>query len=162
MRIISSVYDLTDISKPSESLSFLENNLQVKLPGRSKKAKMEYFPINNEAFVKSVIDEAIKQELPSPLHFLFSMHLYYKEKNRRSKDWLSLVNMWLTNGKYDKTKQQEKKIILFYNGNEYTGIWNYQDRMIEVSSDDIVFTDIDSEKMANLVARDKIKLVGVI
>jgi hypothetical protein len=33
------------------------------------------------------------------------MYEYSKEKYRKSKDWLSLVNMWLMTGKYDKTKE---------------------------------------------------------
>jgi len=159
MRLISSSFDVENVKTPSQSLAFLYDVLHVKRKTQEPKTKMQLFPIDDEKFIYAALSAAIEQNLFSPLHFIFSMYEYYKEKNRKSKDWLSLVNMWLMNGKYDKTKEYSKTITLQYKNDSYVGTWNYLENTID--ADDIVFTDISCEKMANLIATQKIKMNGV-
>lgn len=157
MKLISSVYNLEHITMPSESFNYLMEILKVKEP-KKKITKMTLFPIDDVEFIEKTINSAIELDFYSPLHFFFTIYNFYIEKNRKSKEWENLVNLWLTNNKYNGKIKHSLKIELIFEGISYVGIWNNKTR--EIETDSILFTDITTKKLAKLISIGNLKMYG--
>ena len=159
MTLISSSYDLKHITTPSESFNYLVATLKVQEP-KKKMDQLIYFPHDNAEFVEKIINSAIDRGFNSPLHFFFTISNYYVEKNKKNRDWESLVNLWLTNNKYNGHIKQSLLIDLQFQGINYVGTWDRENNKIETET--TVFSDITTNILAKLIVKGELKMHGIL
>lgn len=159
MSLISSKFDVLDVSKPSESLEYLKEKLKVSEP-KKKKLKAIAFPSGDASFVEKILNSAIELEFRCAMHFYFTFLNFYKGNGAKNKDWESVANTWLSNGRYDSKKDRSFKFKMMHDDIEYTGEWNQME--FEIDTDKTIFQDVDSTAIAKLIASGNIKPIGYI
>ena len=157
MSLISSKFNVENINFPSQGLEYLKVTLKVSEP-RKKLAKKIPYPSNDIKFIEEVLKSAKSLKFNNILHFYFSFAYFYKNKDIKNKDWKSIANLWLTNGRYDPISNRKISFEFIYKNNIYLGIWNQEEEIIE--TEELEFEDVDISVLANFIADDAIKPIG--
>ena len=157
MSLLSIKYNVDGVSTPSQSLGYLKDVLKVKEP-KKKKSKLSLFPRDDTKFIEDILRATITLNFSSPLHFYFYFYDYYKRKETKSKDWRGVANQWLLNGKYQYSGKEKYNFLI--DNNFYVGEWDYENKTIE--TEDILFEDVDENKIAELIVNGNVKQIGVI
>ena len=155
MSLISSKFNVKNINFPSQCLEYLKTTLKVCEPKRKIVKKIPY-PSNDVKFIEEVLKSAKSLQFNNVLHFYFSFSYFYK--NMKNKDWRSIANLWLTNGRYDSERSRKFSFEFIYENNIYVARWNQEDEVIE--TEELDFDDVDMLVLANFIADDAIKPIG--
>ncbi|WP_294965614.1 hypothetical protein [Sulfurimonas sp.] len=159
MSLISAKYDVENVNTPSESLNYLKKVLKVQEP-KKKRVKSTILPSDDVSLIADIIKAAISLEFNSALHFYFTFYNHYKKNETKNKDWRSVVNLWLTNGRYDPTQERDFKFEIEHEGSKYIGEWEQDNHKIETN--EVTFSDVDELEIAALIASNFLVPLGLL
>ncbi|PCI30895.1 MAG: hypothetical protein COB67_00125 [SAR324 cluster bacterium] len=163
MVLVSDKINLSSLKNPSDSYEYLFKLLKIEITEvKTPKKKNETFPINNKVFILNVLKSAHEHDFSNPIHFFYTIYNYYKSNGTKKHDWNSVINNWLINGKYDKTKETSIKLAVTPQKDTSTrhiGFWSASQEVLETETEII---SISFELMAELIADGNVKIYGAL
>lgn len=165
MSLISDKVDIPSyVTKPSECYKYLVEEIKVNMEWaekpKRKGGRNVDFP-QDKAFVQDVLESAIEHGINDPLNFFYAMFNYYRSKEEQRKDWRAVVNLWLTNGKYNQVPAGSTKMSVkgAGSGDIFTGIWDHEREILETDTEMIPLT---IARMAELISDGHAKMLGAL
>ncbi len=152
MSLRSDELDVANIIFPSGCYAFLMKNVD----GAATTGGSTLFPADDINFISFMLNESIRNEVYSPIHFVLTIISHYVSSKKSMRDWKKVFDSWLKNGKYETRKERGAEIIMDTKNGELKGVWNYQ--QCEFDTGDILLRNVDVERIAQKIAQNHLRL----